>query len=131
MKFRLLFIGSFILSGILFFYSCASDKLPDASEILCVSSVPVTYDNQVATIINVSCAYAGCHDGVSGAPGDYNSYSGLADIITDGSFVSRTFTFREDPSVGMPPNNASGPIDLSQAELELLQCWVDAGFPEN
>jgi len=121
-----------MLGSILYLASCTSDKLPNTTNITCNTTDAITYDNQIASIINASCAYSGCHDGASAAPDDYNSYSGLSSIINDGGFMSRVITLREDPSVGMPPNYAAaGPTDLTTAELQLIQCWIDAGYPEN
>lgn len=118
------------LTTIMVLASCTNDKLED-NPIACSINNPATYDVEIVTIINNNCAYSGCHVTGGGAPGDYGSYSGLTTAINSGNFKSRVITQREDPNLGMPPNYATGPMDLSPSELELIQCWIDAGYPEN
>ncbi len=110
--------------------SCTSDKLPAPTVAeTCTDTIPA-YDPQVRQIIEESCAYAGCHlDG--SAPGVYDSYAGLLPNIESGAFRSRVLQLKDDPNRGMPPDYApeGRPKDLTQAQLDLLQCWLDSGFP--
>lgn len=110
--------------------SCTSDKLPAPSgAATCTDTIP-SYDPQIRQIIEESCAYSGCHlDG--SAPGIYDSYSGLLPNIESGAFRSRVLQLKDDPNRGMPPDYApeGRPKDLTQAQLDLLQCWLDSGFP--
>lgn len=109
--------------------SCTNDALPQPTEVVCGDMVDLTYEQDVRPIIEATCAYSGCHLG--GAPGVYNSYDGLLQDLEDGSFRDRVVTQREDPNVGMPPNYAPAdrPEDLTEEELGIIRCWLEAGFP--
>jgi hypothetical protein len=89
------------------------------------------YDPQVRQIIEESCAYSGCHlDGT--APGVYDSYQGVLPNIESGAFRTRVLELKDDPNQGMPPDYApeGRPKDLTQEQLDLLECWLDSGYPE-
>lgn len=111
--------------------ACTSDELPEP--ILaqtCTDSVP-TYEGRIKSIIETNCAYAGCHlDG--SAPGVYTFYGGVLPNIQSGSFRQRVVVEREDPNRGMPPDYAPDgqPKDLTIEELDLIECWLDSGHPE-
>lgn len=133
------FIFPIGLISVLFFAlstpACMSKKLEPVATELC-DSVMVTYDTHIKEIIDNSCAYVPCHDGAAGiGPGNYSTYGGLSPDINSGSFKERVIDQKDDPSIGMPPNQSSWPQslkdDLTAEELELIQCWINAGYPEN
>jgi hypothetical protein len=111
--------------------SCTKDKTdpPDNS-----CSAGTDYDSEVKEIIDASCAYSGCHDGqTSGVPWNFTSYGGMVSVLNNGSFSSRVFDFKDNPEIGMPLDRAvdlGGPANLTPEQLDILQMWVDAGFPE-
>ena len=108
--------------------SCAADQLPEPVEMPCDIGV-VTYTADIEPIIQQSCAYSGCHLG--GAPGLYDSYEGVLPALENGSFRDRVISRMDDPNVGMPPNYAPDdrPQDLTEDQIALISCWLDAGFP--
>ncbi len=112
--------------------ACDNAQLPEPMlPESCMDSVP-TYQVDIKPIIDNSCAYAGCHlDG--SAPGIYTDYQGLVNVIESGKFQEKVISLRDDPVLGMPPDNAPDgrPDDLSQEELELIQCWLENDYPEN
>ncbi|MDF1866072.1 MAG: hypothetical protein P1U70_14665 [Saprospiraceae bacterium] len=115
--------------------SCMSKKLEQIEPELC-DIVTVTYESHIKDIIDNSCAYAGCHDGAGGiGPGNYTNYGGLNSDINSGSFKERVIDQKDDSSLGMPPNQSAWPQslkdDLTEDELELMQCWINANYPEN
>lgn len=83
-------------------------------------SLNVTYSATVKPITDNNCAISGCHAAGSGN-GDFTTYAGLKAKVDNGSFKKRVI---EDKT--MPP---SGPLPAS--DIEKLQCWLDAGAPEN
>ena len=122
----------FLLACCLTFASCSADQLepPGACE-----TMSPTYESNVKSIIDQTCAYGGCHDGAGGiGPGDYTSFAGLEQDINSGNFTERTINLRENPSRGMPPNNSTYPEsqqdDMSAIQLEIIKCWIQNGFPE-
>ncbi|QSE96619.1 hypothetical protein [Fulvivirga lutea] len=79
-----------------------------------------SWAGQVKEIIQANCVLSQCHDGSRASLPDYSELSNVqsrADAIK-----SRT------QSGNMPP--ASRP-DLSQAEIDLIACWVDDGALDN
>lgn len=109
--------------------ACTTDQLPEPDPGDCANVMP-TYSADIESIIEQSCAYSGCHLG--DAPGVYNSYAGLLPVLESGEFRNRVVDIRTDPNMGMPPNDAptGRPTDLSDAQIELINCWLAAGFPE-
>lgn len=114
-----------------FFPACVSDQLPEPMlPESCMDSIP-TYEGSIKAIIDNSCAYSGCHlDG--SAPGVYTTYSGLESVVESGIFREKVVNLRDDPYLGMPPDLVpeGRPRDLTQQELELIQCWLENDHPE-
>lgn len=102
--------------------ACAKDKLP-VPQTECTENV--TYKTDIETIIQSTCAYAGCH--ISGTPGilDYSTYNGLLAVVESGTFEERVLIQRN-----MPPPNATGPTSLTEEQLNLIRCWLEQGYPE-
>lgn len=77
----------------------------------------VKYATEVKPIITNFCATSGCHDAGTGAR-NWTTFSNLkanaANIKT--RVINRT----------MPPSSS-----LTQAQIDLISCWVDDGAPEN
>jgi len=121
------YIFSFILISTLLFAipSCVNESLDPDPPLECTSTP--TYDNEIVSIIDGSCAYSGCHDGSLNAPGDYSNYALLSSSLNE-SFENRVVTKRD-----MPPANAPDgyPKTLTEEELILIRCWIQAGYPEN
>lgn len=109
--------------------SCTADVLPEPVIPTCDGETP-TYETNVRDIIERTCAYSGCHLG--GAPGVYDSYEGLLSDLESGIFRQRVIDIRDDATLGMPPNYSpqDRAEDLSDEELMIITCWLDAGFPE-
>ncbi len=121
-----------LLMILIFWVSCTNDSfIPSAVD--CDPEDFPTYDDQLAEIIDRTCAYATCHDGsaTTDAPGDYGSFAGIS-VDFGGSIRSRVIDLEEDSVLGMPPDFAvGGPIDLSPEDFALFSCWIEAEFPEN
>ncbi|MFT6806797.1 MAG: hypothetical protein ACJA01_000013 [Saprospiraceae bacterium] len=126
-KLNILWIGCLILG----LNACNSDMVQPAEG---CDVIVATYDSNVKEIIDLTCAYSGCHNGNGSAPGNYSTYAGLINVIQDGKFVSRVIDMQDNPSIGMPPNMeiypASQQDDLSPDQMEIIQCWIDSGFEE-
>ncbi|RMF03758.1 MAG: hypothetical protein D6772_01700 [Bacteroidetes bacterium] len=115
--------------ALLLWAACSNDSLPEPMTADCVGEAP-TYNNEIRPIIEASCAYSSCH--LDASPGRFDSYAGLLPYLEDNSFRQRVITDRANPTQGMPPDYAPAdrPRDLSPEELQLIECWLDAGFPE-
>lgn len=111
---KLLLLSSFVL---LFFFSCKKDK--NKLTPTCDGSHP-TYNSAIRSIINSNCTSSGCHNSGS-SRGDFTTYSGIAPYLNNGSFKREVLTDQT-----MPKRD-----NLSQSELNSIQCWVNDGYPEN
>lgn len=108
-----------------FLMSCGDDEEP----------VCATYEADIKPIIDASCAYSGCHSGadagmfVTDISKDYTSYEGILATLEGGSFAIRTLDSLNMPPPGWTP--VDKPQTLTQAELDIITCWVEAGYPKN
>jgi len=71
-----------------------------------------TYNSTVKAIVNASCV--SCHS-------SYSTYSGLSVITSNGKFEKHVLTKQD-----MPEGTT-----LTADQLNKIQCWLEAGFPEN
>ncbi len=97
--------------------SCKKDKLLVP---VCEDNSTPTYDDNIKTLINTSCAKSGCH-GSGSSNGDYTSYAGISSDLTNGRFENRVL---KDQT--MPKGST-----LSQGEINQFQCWLENNFAEN
>lgn len=117
-----------LLSTFTFNY-CTQDKLPEPVPPGFCDTTITSYNLNIKPIIDNSCAYSGCH--LDTAPGNFTTYEG-ASLFFD-QFQERIINLKDDEEYGMPPFYAPAgrPVDLTQEELDLMTCWIDAGFPED
>ncbi len=112
--------GWVFLLFILYLTSCTNESNDDLG-FECDESI--SYNQDVKQIVDVSCAISGCHVGVF-AWGNFTSYGGLVDKI---NLVS----FKVLSDMSMPPEDSNGPSSLTNEELAIIECWINAGAPEN
>lgn len=132
MKTRFHSIGPTIclLASCLFLLRCTADQLPEPQPLQGCDDPTISYSSSIVDIIENSCAYSGCH--LDSAPGTYVSYQGLIGNLNNGRFMERVITLKDDPNLGMPPDFAPDdrPQNLTAEELQLIRCWLEAGYPE-
>ncbi len=109
-------------------FSCSKDDETedpiDPQPSLC-TTLDVKYATDIVPIMEATCAIEGCH--VDGSPvGDYTEYDEIKQRIDGGAFRTRVIEEKN-----MPPTNTAGPASLTDAELEKIECWLDAGAPFN
>jgi uncharacterized membrane protein len=83
------------------------------------NTVPAKFGTDVSPIISTQCATAGCHNGTAAGGLVLQTHAQIStakDIIKQRAVVEKS----------MPP---SGP--LTPAQVNVLQCWIDAGAPNN
>ncbi len=113
---------------------CEYNQLPEPEAPDLCGTLRVTYEDQMKSVIDSSCAYSGCHDGAGGiGPFDFTNYEGLSQAFDD--IPTRVIELRDDPAQGMPPNSSVFPRsrkdNLTPRELDLFRCWIEEGFPED
>jgi hypothetical protein len=108
------------------FFSCDKDD----------TTCDATYEGNVKSIIDKSCAYVGCHSGGTDAgmwvpegSKDYTNYEGMVENLTNGTFTKRALELRNMPDTMWTPDDR--PQILSESEIEILTCWKDNDFPKN
>jgi len=108
-------------------FSCSDDEEPAVNMMMeenC-DNANVSYQNDIVPILNAACALSGCHVESFNA-GDFTLYGPLKDRVDSGRLNSRVVV-----SQNMPPSNSSGPKSLSDEEIKLFECWIEAGGPDN
>ena len=73
-----------------------------------------TYNGNMQALINSNCTNAGCHP-------NYATYNGIKSVLNDGSFKNHVISNKD-----MPRGSS-----LSTSDLNKIQCWIDAGYPQN
>ncbi len=114
---KLLFIG-FIISGIISscYYDNEEELYPTVTE---CSTDSLTYDANIATIINSKCATPACHGGTQSPNlSDYNSVNTSKDRIKTRAVDQKT----------MPPLSSNA---LNDCEIKQLEAWINNGAPQN
>ncbi|MEQ8360205.1 MAG: hypothetical protein RH860_12005 [Cytophagales bacterium] len=87
-------------------------------EIVC-NTDSLSYDANIATIINTKCALPACHGGPQNPNfTDFNSVSQNKDRIK----------VRAVEQMTMPPSSVT---PLSECEIKQLESWINAGAPQN
>lgn len=118
---------SFIMLIGLLAYSCGDDEEMDPCD-----DITATYNGDVRPIIINSCAYFGCHDGSNGGipedSQDFTTFAGTISATTSGVFNTRVLVNMNMPNPAITPEDR--PQELTAAELDIIQCWHDAGYPE-
>jgi hypothetical protein len=102
--------NAFLWVGVILIFACSKSKLKTPQ---CDGSHP-TYTSTIKAIIDANCTSSNCHPG-------YSTYSGLNVAIQTGDFKREVIT-----NMTMPKNK-----DLTQDQLNKIQCWVENGYPEN
>lgn len=120
-KYKIIFCLASIFS-LSIIISCSDDETPEMEDNC--DSITATYDASVAGIVNATCAYAGCHDGNNPNVPSYTTYSSMKATLDSGAFNSRTLVSKNMPPAGSMP-------ELTAAQIEILTCWHEAGYPEN
>lgn len=136
MKKKLIIVG--LVISCIAYYSCDDDKVQPNAGCETIVAKYQSSDPDVSSvkeIIDQTCSYSGCHDGVGGiGPRDYTTYEGMLRHLESGSFADRVITQRDNPALGMPPDASvyqqSLQDSLSSIQLEIITCWLQEGFPK-
>ncbi|MFM7709359.1 MAG: hypothetical protein ACKO5C_00445 [Ferruginibacter sp.] len=116
-------VAFFLLTVCFGFLGCYNDKeellYPNTSSLDC-TTISAKYSTDIAPIMQTKCAVSGCHNASSSAAGvilqTHAQVAAKANQIKQTCIVSKS----------MPP---AGPLPL--AEQNAIQCWINAGTPNN
>ncbi len=87
--------------------------------VACNGTDPAYYSS-IKVIIDTNCMNGSCH-GSGSKNGDFTTYSGLSEVISNGKFEKKVLKKQT-----MPRGFA-----LTQDEINTVQCWVENGYREN
>ena len=110
------FLIFLLFAGLIIVTSCKKDDDGGTS----LDCTTITYSSDIAPLIASKCSTAGCHDAGS-VVGDYTTYAGIETKAKNGDMEKAVITDKTMPKSGT----------LSQTELDKIQCWLDAGAPNN
>ena len=97
----------------------SSDNMND-----CGGTTP-TYTADIKPILDASCAKSGCHDAITMQNGVNLSTYATASVISQ----QERFLGVIEHRAGFPQMPFDGP-KLPDHQIQLLNCWVEAGSPE-
>lgn len=111
---------STILFFVILFSSCTSVSTDDLTE---QTPTNVTYNQNVKTIIDQSCATSGCHNATTNARGlTLETYSQVKN-----AFINRNALGRMESTTNpMPPSG-----NLPSTSIQIIKNWRDQGYIEN
>ena len=99
---------------------CRHDKV-SLSNIVVICDSTITYSGVISPIIQNNCAVSGCHVSGGTAIGDYTVFAEIKMAADSGKLKDRTIILKN-----MPPSSP-----LSDTDLGKIQCWLNAGAPNN
>ena len=105
---------------ILLFSACKTDN-PALQELVDCNTLDNIYTGEVSSILSSNCAT--CHAATSsGSPFVIETYAEFLPYLESGEFEIEVL------------NEGARMADwgnLTEEEIQILQCWYDAGYPEN
>lgn len=122
---QVLALPASIIAFALIIASCADHKLPTPDGFGC-SGEAVSYAQDVSPIISTSCAIVGdggCHNGGNGANLDWRVFSNVQSHATQ----MKDRITRTPGTSGHMPRIGS----ITDAQIQLISCWVDQGAQDN
>jgi hypothetical protein len=111
--------------GLIGLQSCTKDKTSMPVAVGPCDSLSVSFQADIAPIMNTYCTFSSCHTYGSGM-GDFTNYSGVKSKVDNGQFENRVLNLKD-----MPPTYSSGPKSINSDDLQKIKCWIDDGAPDN
>jgi len=117
MKFKYLFV--FLLLA--FTIACGDDEGDEVCE-----TANLTYNNDIAAIINTNCALSGCHNADAALAGTLPMTNFTE--TTGGALFNRIVgAINHETGFSEMPRNAD---QLDQCLIDQIEAWIDNGAPE-
>lgn len=85
-----------------------------------VSNTTISYAGDIFPILQTNCIKSGCHNGDNGADRNWNTFN---NVKTSAQNIKTRTGNRTMP--------ADNPNALSQAQIDMIACWVDSGAKDN
>ena len=116
--------STLVLSMSILLFSCSSSEIsdPDPTPINPPSEEKTTYDKDVKTLINNSCATSACHDADNPQAGlPLTNYNQVRNAAETGNLINRI----NSSSNPMPPTGQNNTI------ISIIDQWKNDGYLEN
>ncbi len=122
MKRNILFSTLVILSLGVFFIACGDDDDDNTCD-----TAGMTYNNDIATILNTNCAAAACHSAAdAGTNGSLATYNDAVAFVGQGSLVGAI-----NHTAGFAPMPYPlGSDKLGDCLIDKIEAWITDGTPE-
>lgn len=119
---RITRLSLYLLFFIALFSSCYYDVEDELYQTInCDLPETVSYELDIAPLVNNNCATSSCHSSSGLAPGNFSNFDGLKQVADNGSL--NQVVLQEQ---SMPP---SGP--LAPCDQQLIKKWIDEGATNN
>ena len=113
-----------IFAAMVIMFSCTSDENDTSPVNDCTTSKP-TYTVNIASIMNASCALAGCHSASSKSAGfDLSNYTTTKSAAANSKFLK---SIKHESGVSRMPEGGS---KLPDSTIKLIECWISNGTPQ-
>ncbi len=114
--------STLVLSMSLLLFSCSSSEISDPTPVDPPSEEKTTYDKDVKTLINNSCATSACHDADNPAAGlPLTNYNQVRNAAETGNLINRI----NSSSNPMPPSGQNNTV------ISIIDQWKNDGYLEN
>ncbi len=112
--------------------ACTRDKLPEPQVDEACDIETIKYTGEIKPLIDLYCAFSGCHVELSDAPGNFSTYEGMENYLSAEQFQYYVIELKDDPQLGMPPDwpSNSGSYSIPNEDLDKIQCWIDLNYPK-
>lgn len=112
-----------LVIGLAMILSCTSDD-SGSTTLDCTTNKP-TYTNNIAAIMNTSCATTGCHNAATKAAGyDLSTYNATKSASANSKFLK---SIKHESGADKMPQGGS---KLSDATINQIECWINNGTPQ-
>lgn len=116
--------GLVLIVGLVWILSSCTDDTGSSND---CAGVVATYSTTVKSVLDASCALAGCHSGTTPANGfNFSNYTGAKAVATS-SGEKLICAINQSGNCSPMPQGGS---KLDANTIKLITCWVDAGAPQ-
>lgn len=132
-------ILSFFFFGLIALTACEKDEEPEPEPPVIdpCEDVSTAFAEDIQPIFANSCANSGCHDHFSAEGGKiFDTYENIVASIEDDQEQFLMSINFEGGSTGwmprdLPEQNANEENQLPASKIEMIECWIESGMPNN
>jgi len=115
-------------------FSCETDKAVDPETLNkrldACDTMNVSFSTDIAPIIENNCAFTGCHGTPENSGFTMNNYSEISSKAQEPVFLAAIKHEGPNPMPRKQPNKPEA-NKLPDSTILKLECWIEAGTPDN